>query len=64
MAIQELNRQEVEQVSGGLLDLGGLLSPVTSLVSGLLGTVTGLLGGLLSTVTGLLGGLLGGIKLG
>ncbi|MBB1162838.1 hypothetical protein [Aquariibacter albus] len=63
MAIQELNRQEVEQVAGGL-DLGSLLTPVTSIVGGLVGTVTGLLSPVLSIVTGLLGSLLGGLKLG
>lgn len=65
MAIQNLNTQEVAQVSGGLLD--GLLGGLN--LGGLLGTITGLLfgtpatattpakPGLLSSVLGLLGGL-------
>ncbi|MDD5247385.1 MAG: hypothetical protein PHY45_00270 [Rhodocyclaceae bacterium] len=74
MAIQELSKEEINVVSGGALDLGGilgsllnpvlgLLSPVLGLVGSVLGTVTNLVGGLLNTVTGLLGGLLGGLKL-
>lgn len=69
MAIQDINKQEVAQVSGGILgslNLGGLLGgvtnllkPVTDVVTGL-PVVGGLLGGVLSLVTGLLGGL--GIK--
>lgn len=70
MAIQNLNSQEVSQVSGGLLgslNLGGLLGGLN--LGGLLGTITGLLfgtpatattaakPGLLSSVLGLLGGL-------
>lgn len=68
MAIQDINKQEVAQVSGGTTGglLGGLLGgvtnllkPVTDVVTGL-PVVGGLLGGVLSLVTGLLGGL--GIK--
>lgn len=61
MAIQELSKQEINNVSGGALDLGGLLSPVLNLVTGLLGTVLNVVTGLVGTVLGLLGGLLGGI---
>lgn len=59
MAIQEISKEEIDVVSGGALDLGGLLSPVL----GLLSPVLNFVGGLLSTVTGLLGGLLGGLHL-
>lgn len=61
MAIQELSKQEINEVSGGALDLGGLLSPVLNLVAGLVNTVVGLVTGLLNTVLGLVGGLLGGL---
>lgn len=65
MAIQELGKTEIEAVSGGALDLsgllGGLLNPVLGLVGGLLTPVVGLVQGLVGTVTGLLGGLLGGL---
>lgn len=60
MAIQDINKQEVAQVSGGILgSVTGLLKPVTDVLTGL-PVVGGLLGGVLSLVTGLLGGL--GIK--
>ena len=53
MAIQELNKTQIEAVSGGAaLDLSGLLGGLP-LVGGLLGTVKGVL----NTVTGVLGGL-------
>jgi hypothetical protein len=62
MAIQELNKAEINLVSGGEgLDLGGLLGGLigpNSLLGGLLGVITGILGGVLSLVTGLLGGVL------
>ncbi|WP_374324688.1 hypothetical protein [Azonexus sp.] len=65
MAIQELNKTEIAAVSGGALDLGGLLggilNPVLGLVGGILSPVVGLVSGLVGTVTGLLGGLLGGL---
>lgn len=68
MAIQELSKQEINEVSGGALDLGGLLEPVLGLVGTVLGVVTGvvntvvtLVTGLLGTVLGLVGGLLGGL---
>lgn len=68
MAIQELSKQEIGEVSGGALDLGGLLTPVLGvvntvigLVTGLVGTVISLVGGILDTVVGLVGGLLGGL---
>lgn len=48
MAIQELNKVEIEAVSGG----AGLLDSVIGLISGL-PLVGGLLGGLLNTVGGL-----------
>lgn len=58
MAIQDINQQEINQVSGGVLGLalGGLVPALTNTVKGipLLG---GLLGGLLDTVTGLVSGL-------
>lgn len=77
MAIQQINKQEVAQVSGGAglldslnlggllggLNLGGLLAPVT----GLLKPVTDVLGGLpvvgplLTSVLGVVGGLLGSL---
>jgi hypothetical protein len=70
MAIQELNNNEIETVSGGAaLDLGSLLGGLP-LVGGLLGTVSSLLstvsgvvaglpvvGPLVSTVLGLVGGI-------
>ncbi len=76
MAILELNKQEIEVVSGGIsasvsVDLGlgsilgtvfGAIGTVTGLVGGILGTVTGLAGGILGTVTGLVGGLLSGVS--
>lgn len=53
MAIQELNKTQVETVSGGAaLDLSSLLGGLP-VVGGLLGTASGLIG----TVTGLLSGL-------
>lgn len=61
MAIQNLNPQEVTQVSGGLiggLNLSGLLGGVTGLIGGL-----PLVGGLLKGLLGALGGLLGGLPL-
>ncbi|NTV96443.1 MAG: hypothetical protein HGA75_13680 [Thiobacillus sp.] len=61
MAIQELKQVEINEVSGGALDLGGILQPVLNLVGGLLQTVLGLVTGLLGTVLGLVGGLLGGL---
>lgn len=67
MAIQELNKTEIEAVSGGILGLdlggllGGILNPVLGLVGGLLTPVVGLVQGLVGTVTGLVGGLLGGL---
>lgn len=64
MAIQDLNAQEVEMVSGGaLLDVGNLLDGL-----GLGGTLGGLLGVVnslvLNLVSRLLGGLLGGLSIG
>ncbi|TCJ18211.1 hypothetical protein EZJ19_02980 [Parasulfuritortus cantonensis] len=66
MAIQELNRQEIEEVSGGSLDLSTLLSPVfdlvgsvVSLVSTVVGTVVSLVSGLLTSVLSVVSGLLG-----
>jgi len=61
MAIQELSKHEVAVVSGGALDLGGLLGSILNPVLGLLTPVLNLVGGILTTVTGLLGGLLGGL---
>lgn len=61
MAIQELSKSEVSVVSGGALDLGGLLGSILTPVLGLLTPVLNLVGGILTTVTGLLGGLLGGL---
>ncbi|MDD2544992.1 MAG: hypothetical protein PHI55_01755 [Burkholderiaceae bacterium] len=62
MAIQEINKQEIAHVSGGILDLalGGLVPGLVNTVSGL-PLVGGLLGGLLSTVTGLVTGLVGSL---
>lgn len=59
MSIQELSKQEIEAVSGGAIDLGGLLGGLLSPVMGLLQPVLGIVGGLVATVIGLLGGLLG-----
>jgi hypothetical protein len=57
MAIQELNKTEVEAVSGGAaLNLTSLVSGLP-LVGGLLGGLLGTVGGLLNTVSGLLTGL-------
>lgn len=64
MAIQDINQQEVAQVSGGVLDLalGGLVPSLTNslqqipLLGGLLG---GLLNGVNDLVTGLVSGLTG-----
>jgi hypothetical protein len=57
MAIQELNKAEIEVVSGGAaLNLTALVSGLP-LVGGLLGGVLGLVGGLLNSVSGLLTGL-------
>lgn len=50
----ELNENELQEINGGDLGLGG----ITDLLSGLLGTVLDLVTGLLDS---LLGGLLGGI---
>lgn len=68
MAIQDINKQEVAQVSGGILgslNLGGLLGGGTTggLLGGLLGGVTNLLKPVTDVVTGLpvVGGLLGGV---
>jgi len=61
MAIQELSKAEVSVVSGGALDLGGLLGSILNPVLGLLTPVLNLVGGILGTVTSLLGGLLGGL---
>lgn len=75
MAIQEINKQEAAQVSGGILGnlnlggaggglgLNGLLSPVAGLLSpvaGLLKPVTELLGGL-PVVGPVVTGLVGGL---
>jgi hypothetical protein len=58
MAIQQLSREEMNEVSGGLaVLLPGLLGP-KGLVTELLGVVTGLLSAVLGLVTGLLGGVL------
>lgn len=62
MAIQELNKEEINAVSGaGALDLSGLLCGVVGLAGGLVTTAVGLVGGLVNTVVGLAGGLLGGL---
>lgn len=73
MAIQDINKQEVAQVSGGILgslNLGGLLGGGTTggllgglNLGGLLGSVTGLLKPVTDVLTGLpvVGGLLGGV---
>jgi hypothetical protein len=61
MAIQELSKQEINEVSGGALDLGGLLTPVLGLVTGLIDTVISLVTGVVGTVLALVGGLLGGL---
>lgn len=62
MAIQEINKQEVAQVSGGVLGLavGGLVPSLTNTLQQipLLG---GLLGGLLNGVNGLVTGLVSGL---
>lgn len=63
MAIQELSKDELSVVSGGVsIDLGNLLTSLVGLVlapvTSLLNTVGGLLNGLLN---GLLGNLLGGL---
>lgn len=72
MAIQVLKQEEINEVSGGAITLGGpglslsldpfallggLLGGVFGLVNTAVASVTGLVGGLLATVTGLLGGL-------
>lgn len=64
MAIQVLSKEEMNEVSGGLLvQVGANAStPILGLdlnIGNLLATVTGLVGGVLSTVTSLVGGLLG-----
>lgn len=63
MAIQEMSKEDIDVVSGGALNLGGLFGGLLSPVLGLLSPVLNLVGGLLGTVTGLLGGLLGGLRL-
>ncbi len=63
MAIQELNRREIEQVAGGI-SLGTLLGPTNTIIGGVINTLGQLLGPALSLVTKLLGGLLGGLSLG
>lgn len=72
MAIQEMNKVEIEAVSGGLLGLsltgllsglpvvGGLLGNVLGTVKSLAATLTGVVSGL-PVVGGLLGGLLGSV---
>lgn len=64
MSIQQLNTQEVAQVSGGLLSNtiaagATVLAGAPTLVTGLLGTVSGLVTALLADVFGLVGGLTG-----
>lgn len=68
MAIQELNKVEIEAVSGGLLGLNLTatligLPVVGGSLSGLLGTVNSLLATVKTTVASLpiVGGLLGGL---
>ncbi len=68
MAIQELNKVEIEAVSGGLLGLNLTatltgLPVVGGLLGGLLGTVNSLLSTVKTTVASLpiVGGLLGGL---
>lgn len=57
MAIQTLMKEELDQVSGGLiLDLNGLLGGLPA-VGGLLTNIVGVVNSLLGTVTGLLQGL-------
>lgn len=64
MAIQEMNKAEIEVVSGGILglDLGSLLGGLP-VVGSLLGTVKSLLATVTGVVSGLpiVGGLLGGL---
>lgn len=70
MAIQVLKQEEINEVSGGAITVGGpglalsldpfalvggLLTNTLALVTGAVAGVTGLVGGLLAVVTGLLG---------
>lgn len=59
MAIQELSKEEIEVVSGGLLI--DLAKPVTSLLGLVLNPVITLLGAVGTVLDGLLGSLLGGL---
>lgn len=62
MAIQVLKQEEINEVSGGAITVGGpglslSLDPF-ALLSGLLGGVFGLVGSVVTSVTGLVGSLL------